>query len=246
MTKSITQILITDSDSLELSSLLEYATNTVKYFYPECEYTLYNNQMIIDFIKKYFDEEVLWAYNTLKPYAFKSDLARYCITYIKGGWYADITVKMISRFKTYQEWDMIFFQDGIPLINPSKYRFAIQNGLFYTIPKNIVLKKCIEIIVENCKNKFYGKNPLSITGPTILVKSYLEYENQINSSLGIFQYLTPSYIQQNLSYFLDDGQIIAQYKSTWHNQNIFDFGIKGLNCYVHLWNTKNVYGEKDD
>ena len=45
----------------------------------------FNDLMCSEFIKHYFDREVLNAYEKLIPEAYKADLWRYCIMYIKGG-----------------------------------------------------------------------------------------------------------------------------------------------------------------
>ena len=47
---------------------------------------------------KIFNENVLYAYNKLAPYAYKADLARYCILYLHGGIYIDMKWKCINNF----------------------------------------------------------------------------------------------------------------------------------------------------
>ena len=57
---------------------------------PEFKYYLYDDDMCKEFIKDNFDDEILYTFNKLKPGAYKADLWRYCILYIKGGIYLDI------------------------------------------------------------------------------------------------------------------------------------------------------------
>jgi hypothetical protein len=80
-----------------------------------------------DFIATHFRSRVVDAFDTLKPYAFKSDLARYCILHELGGWYVDIGLKLLNPIRASADIDLIGFADrGCPSCAP----WAIQNGLF--------------------------------------------------------------------------------------------------------------------
>ena len=57
---------------------------------PYLQYNIYNDKQSKLFLKKFFNKDVLDAYNILKPYAYKSDLIRYCLLYIYGGIYMDL------------------------------------------------------------------------------------------------------------------------------------------------------------
>jgi len=241
----ITQIFISSHNHQKLSKVLEYSTGTVKYNYPECEYTLYNDSMIRSFISDHYDGEVLWAYDTLNAYTSKSDLARYCISYVKGGWYIDSTIRMLSRVDNYSEFDFMCFYDH-GSTHPNRPKFGLQPSFYYVKKNNIVLEKCIEMVVENCKNKFYGEGTCAPTGPGVFGLCYAKYGWKIQKVVeGTFQQLTPFHKNKNRSYILDDGSIIAQHKCAWHSSNIFDFGMSGINDYVQMWNDRNFYGEKN-
>jgi len=49
---------------------------------PEFKYYLYDDNMSRNFIMEYFDNEIVYTFDKLKPGAFKSDLWRLCILYI--------------------------------------------------------------------------------------------------------------------------------------------------------------------
>jgi len=57
---------------------------------PGYKVKLYSGDDCIDYIKRYYDEEILEAFNTIKPYSYKCDLMRHLILYNEGGWYSDI------------------------------------------------------------------------------------------------------------------------------------------------------------
>ena len=87
MTKNAFQIFITDKKE-ELPPLLKEASSIFREAFSDHYYTLYSKEMLLEIIAKEFGKEVLSAFNKLKPYAYKADLARYCISYLYGGWYA--------------------------------------------------------------------------------------------------------------------------------------------------------------
>ena len=59
---------------------------------PEFDYYLYSDADSRAFIKKYYDDDVVAAFDSLVPGAYKSDLWRYCILYKLGGVYFDIKI----------------------------------------------------------------------------------------------------------------------------------------------------------
>ena len=80
MIKNSFQILISDLEG-ETTPLIEKAISSFRNSLKECSYTLYNKEMIQELLALEFDNEVLNAFEKLKPFAFKADLARYCIAY---------------------------------------------------------------------------------------------------------------------------------------------------------------------
>jgi len=90
--KTIHQIYISDSSNLELPEYIQTQIDKVKQLYSDYEYILWDNTSIREFIISNFSQEILSVYDDLKPYAFKSDLARYCILYKLGGYYFDISI----------------------------------------------------------------------------------------------------------------------------------------------------------
>lgn len=251
MSKNFTQILIRTNDNLELPETLKFTTETVKKTYPECKYTLYNNEMLREFISQHFDRDVLKCYDSLKPYAYKCDLARYCVTYINGGWYADITTNMVSHIDNYFDCDFICFYDAAynaGSFDPSlrweyatSFKFGIQNALFYTKAKNIVLEKSIDLIIKNFKEKYYGKYPHMPTGPGCLAISYLLNVHKLNIvHEGVHIALTPQHKNPNYSYLLPDGNMLAYYKTL---DNKF-YGFEEDFNYKTMWLQRKIYGEK--
>ena len=82
----VSQIFLSDTDT-ELSPFLQYATGTVQSAFPHANYTIYNKETLREFIEQNYPAEVIWAYDTLKPYSYKADLGRFCLLNKLGGWY---------------------------------------------------------------------------------------------------------------------------------------------------------------
>jgi mannosyltransferase OCH1-like enzyme len=138
---------------------------------PEFDYYLYSDEECAAFIADNYDKDVLEAFHTLKPGAYKSDLWRYCVLYKLGGVYLDIkyysTVPLIGVI---DENPMVYVRDTIAWRVTYDLFGAdcIYNGFMISPPKNEVFKLCIDEIVESCKNRLYRKNNIDITGPCML------------------------------------------------------------------------------
>jgi mannosyltransferase OCH1-like enzyme len=94
----IHQILISDTNKLpkELPPYAQMCVKSITDFYGTEEYHLYSGEEIEEIIKFNFDNNVYKSYQKLKPYAYKSDLARYCLLYLYGGLYIDLNTKFFK------------------------------------------------------------------------------------------------------------------------------------------------------
>lgn len=129
------------------------------------DYTLWTEEKIVTLLKDKFSPEVLEAYLSIKPLAFKADLARYCIVYTYGGWYFDILLSVqetsVLKYLDYRH-DAILFRD-IPFTDVS---ISIANTLFwFKEPGHEILRNLIDRVVSNILTKNYGPHAHSVTGP---------------------------------------------------------------------------------
>jgi mannosyltransferase OCH1-like enzyme len=102
--------------------------------------------MCHDFIKNHFRPEILKAYDSLKPYAFKSDLWRYCVLYIHGGIYMDMRYKCVDDFRLTELLEEEHYVRGAAPTN-------IYNGLIVCKPKNPFLLKIINILTYHTNQR---------------------------------------------------------------------------------------------
>jgi mannosyltransferase OCH1-like enzyme len=86
-------------------------------------YKLFDDEDCRNFIKNNFDGSVLYAFDSLKPGAYKADLWRYCVLYILGGIYIDIKYQVINNFKFENCLDKEYFVLDLDKKNVCKKEF---------------------------------------------------------------------------------------------------------------------------
>ncbi len=143
---------------------------------PECDHQLFNDTECRNFIRDNFPQQVLTAYDTLIPTAFKADLWRYCILYKHGGIYLDIKYKPVNNFKfidlfkkvTVLTREEVINRQSIQSIQSIQSRQPVQsrqsNDEFeYIIPEMFVLERNIPNFW--CPGTFGIHNALIISPP---------------------------------------------------------------------------------
>jgi len=150
--------------TLNLPPKMRETVEILKKQNPEFKHYLYDDAMCRNFIERHFSSDVLFAFDMLKPGAYKSDLWRYCILYKKGGIYLDIKFYCANNFKLINLTDKEYYaRDRI------QYgRHGIYQAFLACKPNNLILLQCINTIVKNCKNYYYHFSPLAITGPQMM------------------------------------------------------------------------------
>lgn len=140
---------------------------------PEFDIYIYDNKDRYNFIKNNFNQDVLDAYNSLRPGAYKADLWRYCIIYKYGGVYIDIKYHTyIPLIQLIKDNEFIFVNTNSGFCKEDSYNgLEIQATFFISSPNNKIFLDSINEIVLNCKNKDYRKNRLDITGPCVLTRN---------------------------------------------------------------------------
>lgn len=201
-------------------------SDMIKIMNPEFRYILYDDKDCSNFIKNNFGRDVLYAFNSLVPGAYKADLWRYCILYKFGGIYLDIKYKPVNNFKFInfiesEHW--VLDNDGI----------GIYNALMICLPQNPILLKAINNIIYNVNTNFYGENSLEPTGPRLLGKYFSEYEKTQ------FRIYHKSFLNGKHRFIYFDNYIVLQQDSEYLTEH--DNNKKQLH-YSKLWYMKSIYG----
>jgi len=232
----VSQIFLSDTDK-ELSPFLQHATSTVKGAFPDADYVLYDKESLRQFIADHYGDEVVAAYDSLRPYSYKADLGRFCLLNHFGGWYLDIAVRAANPVEVGERIKFLAFRD---IQRFSFTSWACATTVLYSKPNNPALQIAIEMIVNNCARQYYGITPLCPTGPTLLGKALAEHGSQPDFIYGDYLELTPTYEQKNRAFVLPDGTIMAWSKPSGGG-DLTGVGAKGVNNYNELWAQRQVY-----
>jgi mannosyltransferase OCH1-like enzyme len=211
---------------------------------PEFNIELFDDNDCREFIKKNFPYDIVVVYDTLKPGAYKADLWRLCILYIKGGIYADIKLNCINNFKFIALTEKEHLVLDIPGQWKDEEAFGIYNALIVAKPKNKLLLRCINKISNNVKNKYYGFNALYPTGPGLFGEEYCkEYESITDDSVIKKELdklnLCIDILNYRVHIIFNNVAILEHYKEYREEQKLF---AKTLS-YGALYELKQIYNE---
>ncbi len=231
----LASILITSDGRIPspLPGLIGENIESLKRNHEDLEHTLFDNSMIRDFLSANFDSTVLAAYDDLVPYAYKADLARYCILYKLGGVYSDISLFIMSPFAPV-DGKLGAFRDGVA--SP----WDITNAVIASPPGHKALKKSIEMVCDNVKRRYYGPSPIAPTGPTLFGKAIaLTCEAE---DVNIGECFRPPHGGDSARCLVDttaDRLVAVSRKIT--AGSLEELGITNGNSYNELWHTGSVY-----
>ena len=111
------------------------------------EYRFYTDNDAVEFIRNHFPPQVLEAYQTLQPSAFKADLFRYCVLFVNGGVYADFDVLCETDLDQVVDPTIGFFA-------PIDLDRCLWNGFIGSSPGHPFLAAAIETVVNYVRNRY--------------------------------------------------------------------------------------------
>jgi mannosyltransferase OCH1-like enzyme len=189
---------------------------------PDFKIYIFDDGDCRNMIEKYFIQDVVDAFDNLVPGAYKADLWRYCVLYLYGGIYQDIKYEPVNGFKYKELVDKEYFVKDRKIGGEGIY-----NALMVCKKNNTILEKAIKSIVKNVKNKYYGTNPLSPTGP-LLLKLFFS-QSDIDKLVMKFN---------EDSIFYNEKKILLTYNAYRDEQKKY-----GTPHYNDLWHTKKIYNK---
>jgi hypothetical protein len=150
-------IMQTWKDNISLNTNMKKAIQTWKDKNPNYIHNIMYDKDCKYFLKKYFTEDVLQAFNTIKSGAGKADLFRYCYLYIKGGIYVDVDNICI---KPLDEWlkndDKFVGILDLPCKVPGKFfnkHFSIHQSFIAVEPGNKSMWYAFKLTTYNILNQ---------------------------------------------------------------------------------------------
>ncbi len=192
----------------------------------DCSVYIFDNDQCYNFLKKYFKSDVADTFNNLIPGAYKADLWRYCILYKFGGIYQDIKYQPINNFK-YSE--LLFNDKEYYVRDCDKSGRGVYNAILICKPKNQILLKCINKIIDNCRKKYYGTSSLEPTGP-LLMKNFFTTKEINNLELHLHSENHNNTIMYKTLPIL---KMYDEYRNEQKNNKYIP--------YYDLWSKKNIY-----
>ena len=123
------------------------------------DYRFYLDEDAAAFIAENFPPEVLEAYESLIPGAFKADLFRYCVLYVHGGVYADVDILLESNLDAIVTDDVTFMA---PTDEPVG---CLWNGFMASVPKHPFLLRAIEQTVNRVRRQETSVDVVAQTCP---------------------------------------------------------------------------------
>lgn len=162
---SIPKLLFAFWHTPEMPPLMTANFEKIVREHPSFTCKVYDAKSARNFINQYFTDEVLCAYDTLIPIAYKSDLWRYCVLYIHGGIYIDVKFEPVNGFSFDEVKSEIYVKD-----RPEHFanKNGIQNTFMAVFPRNKYLLNAIKAILHNCRTHYFGSNSIYPTGPGLL------------------------------------------------------------------------------
>ena len=136
---------------------------------PDYNYYFITDDIGIQLIKQYFNNDILNAYNKLNIGAAKGDFLRYIAMYIYGGVYLDLDSGMDLVLSSYidPQVEHVFFTDG---------GFNAIQWVFMVSPKHPIILTIINEMVKRISNK--EPNIFLATGPTLFTDCIFNYINK--------------------------------------------------------------------
>jgi mannosyltransferase OCH1-like enzyme len=209
------------------------------------EYTLWTEELIVELLQTEFEPRVLEAYNSLKPLAFKADLARYCIIYARGGWYFDLLMSVLDADVLRNlpvNREAILFRD-IPFTdNP----IAISNTVFwFRNHGSILLKNLINRVVSNILNKNYGPHAHSVTGPIAFGAEVALQQieaKRYTYAIGDTQMIDnrPSHVFNLIE--LENTLVFSQRRAMNEEfRHLVPKGYEAGSTYFNMWNARDIF-----
>jgi len=231
-----------------LPDMISSNIESIKSLYPRARYHLWSGDEIRQFIFENFSSDVLEVYDDLVPFAYKADLARYCLLKTYGGMYVDLGIRLMNKWEIPIRKGVAAFKD-VSFVTASWT--TMQNGLLWSLPNRKEFIDAIDRIVKNHRNRYYGLNALYPTGPVLLGKVFARVmiekgrkPEADDQHIGSCRCVTPDAEMLNVSYVSKEGRLIAL-RTKSGGGDLAHIGLYGTNNYNEIWKSKKIYGEKN-
>lgn len=211
----------------------------------DCRY--YDDSDCEKIIQQYFPPETLQAYQMLIPTAYKADLFRYCVLYLYGGIYSDLSQTVLTQYDVNQDKaDLIIVKDRHGKNHGCGFKNNIQVSFLATIKKHPFFQYLIQQLTKDILSKRKGICPIDVSGPTYFGRTFCRYfgVKKIRPGIRIYQGLQQQKHKVSMPFrfngktinFLDK-KLFIQSKSKNHKKLVYQKGIH----YHNAWKNNNIF-----
>lgn len=245
----LSNILITDSGAqgaANLPRMVQQNIASFRAFHDDLEYRLFLEKDVVELIRTKFPPSVMAAYEGLKAYAYRADIARYCLLYEYGGLYSDLSYFFAAPVPRPEGKAMVFRG------NLTSSPWDTSNGIIYAKPGFPALECAIKLACENVKRRYYGLTSLCPTGPVVWGKALAmtcEAEDLLTglASLQIRPKVErmvpgislPEGLYVHTQSLKDD--LIAVKRKHYKSPGLSELGIEDGNTYRSMWHDRDIY-----
>jgi len=157
----------------DLHPNVQQVVDKIKALNPEYTYRIFDDAEMDQFVNEHYSGEIADCYNRLNIIVAKADFWRYLVIYKYGGVYLDMDASidrpLCELIK--DEDEAIITAEG----NPDAY---VQWCMMYK-KEHPILKRAIEIVVNNIKNNTYPNDVVNMTGPWALTRAFNEIQAEM-------------------------------------------------------------------
>jgi len=213
---------------------------------PDYELFYFSREDKLQFITDQNDDQLLYAYNTIVPEAFKTDIFRYVVLTTYGGVYMDFSMQTIVPLSDIiKHYTYVYVKDTAGDHNSKK---GIYNAFMITPKDNAFLKTAIEKCIYNIKHKIYGATCLTTTSPHLLGEYYKELHGLDDVPLGPVGDDTVFYEHRLPNQFIEDGDVnLVQIKHPKHYEILYSTGDRYDKVWADgkMFKSERIYTYKD-
>lgn len=157
----------------DLHPEIQKKVDEIKSLNPNYNYQLYTDSEIDEFVNTFYPGKISECFNRLNIPVAKVDFWRYLVLYEYGGVYLDLDSSINISLDEFinQEDDAIITAET----NPNTF---VQWALIFN-KKHPILKKVIELIVDNIQKNSYPNDILRMTGPQVYSRAIFEVHSSL-------------------------------------------------------------------
>lgn len=229
--KIIHKVVIVDGFNFPQSVPFQSALDTWKL--TGYQIKLYSGNDCLDYIKKHYNEDILEAFNKVRPYSYKCDLFRYLVLNIEGGWYSDMRQVCLENIDSLASTNHEFYC----AIDAPPNEKCMYTAFIGSIPNHPILQKMIKLICWNIENEHYGQDCLYPTGPGVFISGSIDYIRKNPDKCFIGRHLIGN---GNREVIVFGKTVFVQCKYN-NAQGADNRDLVGSNNYGEMWRTWNIY-----